>query len=152
LLSQRYISEEYSDRIVGEVLNNGSDTAELVQINASFYDGNGIFLGSVMNYTDPSTIEPGNRAPFTAFITSDTIEDNTETYEFTIQWRDINGNDKSVKVTGDLAQSNTADNVDSNNTINSVGDSGNNPTLGEGETGEGNGNGGEEGGGEEGGN
>ena len=150
LLSQRYISERYSDRVVGEVLNNGSDAAEFVQITVSFYDSNGIFLDSVMTYTDPSTIAPGNRAPFTAYITSDTIKENSETYEFTLQWRDINGNDHSVRITGVQAIGNDLGNVDSNNNNNNVnrvggsggggsggGGSGNNSTLGDGDGGTG---------------
>ena len=86
LLGQRYISEQFGDRIVGEVLNNGSGAAEFVQITVSFYDGNEIFLDSEFTYADPSIIEPGNRAPFNVIITNETIKDNSEKYEFTLQW------------------------------------------------------------------
>jgi hypothetical protein len=124
LLSQRYISEQYSDIVVGEVLNNGSGPAESVQITVSFYDSNGTFLDSEFTYTNPTTIEPGNRAPFNVFITSETNKENSEKYEFTLQWRDINGNGKSVRVTGEIAPSNELGNVGSNNNVNRVGGSG----------------------------
>ena len=97
LLSQRYTSEKFGDKIVGEVLNNGGATARFVKITASFYDSNGIFLGSEDTYADPSTLEPGNKAPFNLFITSETIKGGAKNYEFTLQWRDINDDDKSVK-------------------------------------------------------
>ena len=104
LLSQRYISGESFDRIAGEVLNNGSGTAEFVKINASFYDAGRAIVGSEMTYAYPSTINPGDRSPFNVFITNNAVKDDAETYEFNLQWGGINGTDQSVLIKGYPAQ------------------------------------------------
>ena len=104
LLSQKYISGDVFDRIAGEVLNNGSGTAEFVKINASFYDGDGAILESEMTYAYPSTINPKDKSPFNVFITNDAVKNSTETYEFTLQWRGINGTEQSVLIRGYPAQ------------------------------------------------
>lgn len=127
LLSQRYNDERFGDEIVGEILNNGSITAEFAKVSVSFYDENGAILGSEFTYADPSTLSPGQRAAFTIFITSDTIEDDAETYEFTLQWQDSDSNDFSKRITGEQAQttdndgSNTNDNNGSNKRISAIG-------------------------------
>lgn len=120
LLSQRYNNEEFSDKIVGEVLNNGTSTADFVKITASFYDANGLLVGTEMSYADPYTIEPGSKSPFEIIVSSDAIKEDGENYEFTLQWRDIDGNDKSVRVlaensgTGSSGNNNNNDSDDSN--------------------------------------
>ncbi len=70
LLSQRYVSGDVFDKIVGEVLNNGNATVEFVKVNASFYHDVEAILGSEMTYAYPSTINPGDKSPFNIFITS----------------------------------------------------------------------------------
>jgi hypothetical protein len=116
LLSQRYNDESFGDEIVGEILNNGTITAEYAKVSVSFYDENGAILGSQYTYTDPSTIDPGQKAAFNIFITSDTIEDDTETYEFTLQWQDNDFNDFSKRITGEQVQAiDNNDNDDNNN-------------------------------------
>jgi hypothetical protein len=120
LLSQRYNNEEFSDKIVGEVLNNGTSTADFVKITASFYDTNGLLVGTEMSYADPYTIEPGSKSPFEIIVSSDSIKEDGENYEFTLQWRDIDGNDKSSRVLaetsaiGSSGNNNNSDNDDSN--------------------------------------
>jgi hypothetical protein len=100
LLSQRYNQEQFGDNIVGEVENNGTATADFVQITASFYDLNGQIVGSEFTYADPSSIEPGSRSPFEIFITSEAIQDETERYEFTLQWTNPDGSEDSKRVLG----------------------------------------------------
>jgi hypothetical protein len=117
LLSQRYNSERFGDEIVGEILNNGTITAEYAKVSVSFYDANGAILGSEFTYADPSTLAPGQRAAFTIFITSDTIADDTETYEFTLQWQDNDFNEFSKRITGEQAQTNDNDNNNDNDII-----------------------------------
>ena len=102
------------DKIVGEVLNNGTSTVEFVEITVSFYDSNGLLVGTESSYADPSTIEPNSKSPFQIFISSDSIKNDAENYEFTIQWRDIDGNDKSVRVLGDTSATGTSDSNDNN--------------------------------------
>jgi hypothetical protein len=114
LLSQKYNDERFGDEIVGEILNNGTIAAEFAKVTVSFYDENSAILGSESTYADPSTISPGQRAAFTIFITSDAIEDDTETYEFTLQWQDSDSNDYSKRITGEPTQTN--DNDDGSNT------------------------------------
>jgi len=114
LLSQRYNDEEFSDKIVGEVLNNGTSLAEFVEITVSFYDSNGLLVGTESSYADPSTIEPNNKSPFEIFISSDAIKEDGEKYEFTLQWRDIDGNDKSVRILQDISQATTGAGDDEN--------------------------------------
>ncbi|HZD35624.1 MAG TPA: FxLYD domain-containing protein [Nitrososphaeraceae archaeon] len=124
LLSQRYNQERFSDTIVGEVENNGTATADFVQVTVSFYDSNGQIVGREFTYADPSTVEPGMRSPFEVFITSDTIQDETETYEFTLQWTNPDGSKDSTRVMGETAESQDGDNDDndSDNDNNSDGD------------------------------
>lgn len=104
LLSQRYNSGQSFDRIAGEVLNNGSETAEFVKVTTLFYDGDGAILGSEMTYAYPSTINPGDKSPFNVLITNDAVKNATDTYEFTLQWRGINGTDQSVQIAGNPTQ------------------------------------------------
>ncbi len=120
LLSQRYNSGQSFDKIAGEVLNNGSETAEFVKVTTSFYDGDGATLGSEMTYAYPSTINPGDKSPFNVFITNDAVKDATETYEFTLQWKGTNGTDQSVQITGYPAQDSesSSDNDNTGNTGN----------------------------------
>ena len=47
-----------------EVQNTGTVSAEYVEIVASFYDGNGQFVGTSFTYTNPTTVSPGMKAPF----------------------------------------------------------------------------------------
>jgi len=54
----------------------------------------------VFKYAAPSTLASGQKAAFTIFISSDTLEDDTETYEFTLQWQDDDFNDFSKRITG----------------------------------------------------
>jgi len=126
LLSQRYNEERFGDKIVGEVLNNGSITAEYVKVSASFYDQNGAIIGSEFTYAEPSTIRPGDRAAFTMYISSETIEDDTERYEFTIQWNDEDFNEFSNRVTGTQGDSSSNDNNDNDNNDNDNNDNDNN--------------------------
>ena len=50
--------------IDGEVKNNRQETANFVQVIASFYNSNNAIIGSDMTYTDPSTIRAGQSQPF----------------------------------------------------------------------------------------
>src|SRR5918995_5466656 len=69
LLSQRY----NDDRIIGEILNNGTETADFVEIVASFYDANGQIVGTESGFTDPYTLNTGNKAPFTVLLFGDDL-------------------------------------------------------------------------------
>ncbi len=114
LLSQNYDNDRFADHLVGELLNNGSETAGSVQVAASFYDKDGTFLGTASGFTEPSSIPSGGRAGFDILITSDTVQDDTETYEFSIQWSDDDFNQHTIRITGAQAEGNDDDNNDNN--------------------------------------
>ena len=65
-------------------------------------------------YADPYTIEPGSKSPFEIIVSSDAIKEDSEKYEFTLQWRDIDGNDKSARVLEDTSGSSASNNNDNN--------------------------------------
>jgi hypothetical protein len=83
LLSQRYDEKEFSNEIVGEVENNGTDPVKYVKVAVTSYDGRGNALGTANNYAYPSDLAPGMKSPFRIPISNDFIE-STKTYGFTI--------------------------------------------------------------------
>jgi hypothetical protein len=99
LLNQKYNNEKFGDHIVGELLNNGTETANFVMVSVSFYDEDGIILGSVSGVTEPSSIPPGGKAAFDIIITSRTIDHDSEKYEFSIQWSGEDFNQHTVRIT-----------------------------------------------------
>ena len=50
-------------QIVGEIKNKGDEGVSFVKIVATFYDKNGIVIGTDYTYTDPSDINSGRTAP-----------------------------------------------------------------------------------------
>jgi hypothetical protein len=50
--------------LVGEVTNEGDDTAEFVQIVATLYDEAGIVVGTAFTFTDLDILSPGATSPF----------------------------------------------------------------------------------------
>jgi hypothetical protein len=63
-----------SYHIVGEVQNNGSDKAEFVQVSATLYDSSNQVIGTESTYTNPSTIDPGAKAPFEILVSTDKVK------------------------------------------------------------------------------
>jgi len=57
-------------------------------------------VGREFTYSDPSTVEPGMRSPFEVFVMSETIQDETERYEFTLQWTNPDGSEDSKRISG----------------------------------------------------
>ncbi|MDN5868996.1 MAG: FxLYD domain-containing protein [Candidatus Nitrosocosmicus sp.] len=54
--------------IVGEVLNTGSNDKEFVRVIATLYDKQNNVIGTQFTYTDPSTIQSEESAPFKLII------------------------------------------------------------------------------------
>lgn len=54
--------------IVGEVLNTGSNDKEFVRVIATLYDEANNVIGTQFTYTDPSTIQSDESAPFRLII------------------------------------------------------------------------------------
>ncbi len=53
-----------SFRVIGEVLNQGQDTANSVRVSGIFYEKNHKVLDVDYTYTNPDIISPNNKAPF----------------------------------------------------------------------------------------
>ena len=99
LLSQNYTSKGFMDEIVGEILNNGTDTVRAVEASAIFYNNSGI-VGYESDRTDPTTIDPGERAMFVLPIIDEIIRSDAESYDFTFKWQDDYARDYFARLTG----------------------------------------------------
>lgn len=68
LLSHRISTDEILDdptmAIDGEIQNNGTEPLDFVKATATFYDATNSILGSDFSYTEPTTLEPRQTAPF----------------------------------------------------------------------------------------
>ena len=51
-------------KLVGEIKNNSSGPAKFVKIIGTFYDKDGIVIGTDLTYTKPHDIQPGRTAPY----------------------------------------------------------------------------------------
>lgn len=51
--------------ITGEIKNNGTNTANFVELIATFYDTSNQTLGNKNTFTEPTTLQPKQAAPFT---------------------------------------------------------------------------------------
>jgi hypothetical protein len=58
--------------IVGEVQNNGSETAKF-EVSATLYDSNNKVIGTESTFTKPSDIDPGQKAPFEITVGTDKL-------------------------------------------------------------------------------
>ena len=54
--------------IVGEVINESFKSMTFVKIIATFYDSNNNVVGTDFTYTSPSTLQPGQKAPFDMIV------------------------------------------------------------------------------------
>ena len=59
--------------IVGEVQNNGPETAKFVEVSATLYDSNNKVIGTESTFTKPSDIDPGQKAPFEVTVSTDKV-------------------------------------------------------------------------------
>jgi hypothetical protein len=71
-----YVSSTGSLHIVGEVINESFQPIRFVEITATFYDSNNRVIGTDFTFANPSTLQPGQRAPFDMII----IEGSIPTY------------------------------------------------------------------------
>jgi hypothetical protein len=86
LLSQRYNEDRFSDKIVGEVLNNSTRSYDRfdIDIYGSFYDASGRLVGSDQGFIDADTLRSGDRSAFDILITDDAIRNEAVTYDLVI--------------------------------------------------------------------
>ena len=59
--------------IIGEVVNNASNSAEYVKIIGTFYDNTNKIVGTSFTYTEPSDLGPYEKAPFDLILQDSTI-------------------------------------------------------------------------------
>jgi hypothetical protein len=59
--------------IVGEVFNESFQTLRFVDVIATFYDANNRIIGTDFDFTNPSAIQPGQRAPFDIVVSEGSI-------------------------------------------------------------------------------
>ena len=71
-----YVSSTGNMHIVGEVINESFQPIRFVEITATFYDSNNRVIGTDFAFTNPSTLQPGQMAPFDMII----IEGSIPTY------------------------------------------------------------------------
>ena len=71
-----YVSSIGNLHIVGEVINESFQPIRFVEITATFYDSNNRVIGTDFTFTNPSTLQPGQIAPFDMII----IEGSIPTY------------------------------------------------------------------------
>lgn len=65
ILSENNYLDSYGTlHIVGEVINESYEPMNSVQVTATFYDANNGVVGTSFDYTSPSSLQPGQRAPF----------------------------------------------------------------------------------------
>ena len=69
LSDNNYVASTGSLHIVGEVINESYQPVRFVKITATFYDANNGVIGTDFTYTSPSTLQPGQKAPFDMIIT-----------------------------------------------------------------------------------
>jgi hypothetical protein len=103
LLSQKYNEEEFSNEIVGEVENNGTEPVEYVRVAVTFYYDNGNIVGTENTYADPSDLAPGMKSPFKILISNDSVIEVIETYEFSISWDNADGSSGMNIVSGNIS-------------------------------------------------
>jgi hypothetical protein len=74
ILSQSsYVDDSGNLHIVGEVINESFQILRFVEVIATFYDANNRVLGTDFTFTSPSTLQPGQRAPFDIIVSEGSI-------------------------------------------------------------------------------
>jgi hypothetical protein len=68
LSDNNYVASTGNLHIVGEVINESFESMTLVKRIATFYDSNNNVVGTDFTYTSPSTLQPGQKAPFDMII------------------------------------------------------------------------------------
>jgi hypothetical protein len=81
--------QRFSDEGVGKVMNNGTESAEFVEMLATFRDASGAVIDTATGYADPHLVTAGDSASFNILLTSDIIEDKATSYDLTLKWRDL---------------------------------------------------------------
>lgn len=68
LSNSSYIDEAGYMHVVGEIKNIEIGTATYVKVMATFYNSTGNVVATAFTYSDPSDIDPGQKAPFEVLL------------------------------------------------------------------------------------
>jgi hypothetical protein len=74
--------------ITGEIKNRGTSTANFVQLIATFYNINNQAVGNKNTFTKPSTLQPGQAAPFTMYLSpKDMPLNQIKSVKYHLSWK-----------------------------------------------------------------
>jgi hypothetical protein len=73
-------------QIDGEVKNNGTQSIDVVQVITTFYDANNMTLGNDITYSNPSTLQPGQSAPFSIFTGQHIPIEDIKLAKYHLEW------------------------------------------------------------------
>ena len=73
LSDNNYVDSIGTLHIVGEVINESYQPARFIRITATFYDANNSVIGTDFTFTSPSTLQPGQGAPFDLTISEGSV-------------------------------------------------------------------------------
>jgi hypothetical protein len=86
-----YVSSTGNMHIVGEVINESFQPIRFVEITATFYDSNNRVIGTDFTFTNPSTLQPGQIAPFDMIIIEGSIPTYLMAYyTLSVDYSDVN--------------------------------------------------------------
>ena len=93
LLSARLNDDGFGgQQIVGEVKNSGTESAEFIQPFAIFRDTQGVVVDTGFTYAEKQRIQSGDTSPFNLFINSEIVNQQAKTYDLSLEWQDLQGN------------------------------------------------------------
>jgi hypothetical protein len=74
--------------ITGEIRNRGTNTANFVELIATFYNINNQTIGNENTFTKPSTLQPGQAAPFTMYLSpKDMPLSQVKSVKYHLSWK-----------------------------------------------------------------
>jgi hypothetical protein len=74
--------------IVGEVENGSSRSIDFVKVTGTFYDTSNSVIGTDFTFTDPSTLEAGETAPFDLTLYTDAVNpSDVASYKLRVSWQ-----------------------------------------------------------------
>jgi Prolyl oligopeptidase family len=90
--------------ITGEIKNNGTNTANFVELIATFYDTSNQTLGNKNTFTEPTTLQPKQAAPFTMYVSpTDMPLNRIDHVKYHLDWQNGSGSaNKELPKTGSL--------------------------------------------------
>jgi hypothetical protein len=94
LLSARLNDDGFGgQQIVGEVKNSGTESAEFIQPFVTFRDAQGVVVDTGFTYAEKQRIQSGDTSPFNLLITSEIANQQAKTYDLSLEWQDLQGDE-----------------------------------------------------------